>query len=130
MRGDILWYYIDITQTEADITAKSDNAAGWCVYMLRCADGTLYTGCTNNIVRRLAAHNAGSGAKYVRSRLPASLAYTEGCDGRSDALRREREIKNLTRSDKLALISARAPVTDADGAVRTEASAVAEKEHA
>lgn len=76
----------------------------WCVYMLRCRDGTLYTGSTNDLTRRLAAHNAGTGAKYTRSRLPVTLAYTEPCADRSTALRREYALKQLTRAEKEALI--------------------------
>lgn len=79
----------------------------WCVYMLRCRDGTLYTGSTNDLTRRLAAHNAGTGAKYTRSRLPVTLAYTEPCADRSTALRREYALKQLTRAEKEALIRQR-----------------------
>lgn len=76
----------------------------WCVYMLRCRDDTLYTGSTNDLTRRLAAHSAGRGAKYTRSRLPVILAYTEPCADRSTALRREYALKQLTRAEKEALI--------------------------
>ena len=72
------------------------------VYLLRCADGTLYTGCTNDLDRRLAAHNAGKGAKYTRSRRPVVLVYREQAADRSAALRRERAIKRLTRKQKLS----------------------------
>lgn len=74
------------------------------VYILRCADGTLYTGCTNDLSRRLAAHNAGKGAKYTRSRRPVELAYREEVPDKSAALRREAAIKGLSRQEKLALI--------------------------
>jgi len=77
---------------------------GYCVYMLRCSDGTLYTGCTNDIERRLKAHRSGRGAKYTRSRLPVELVYSEPAADRSAALRREAEIKRLTRQEKLKLI--------------------------
>lgn len=76
----------------------------WIVYMLRCGDGSLYTGCTNNLSRRLEAHQRGRGAKYTRSRLPVALAYREEAPDRSAALRREAAIKHLTRRQKLALI--------------------------
>lgn len=76
----------------------------WTVYMLRCGDGTLYTGCTNDLSRRVACHQNGRGAKYTRSRLPVSLAYQEAAEDKSTALRRERAIKDLTRQQKLALI--------------------------
>lgn len=74
------------------------------VYILRCADGTLYTGCTNDLSRRLAAHNAGKGAKYTRSRRPVELVYREEVPDKSAALRREAAIKGLSRIEKLALI--------------------------
>lgn len=74
------------------------------VYILRCADGTLYTGCTNDLSRRLAAHNAGKGAKYTRSRRPVELVYREEAPDKSAALRREAAIKGLSRKEKLALI--------------------------
>ena len=74
------------------------------VYLLRCADGTLYTGYTDDPVRRTKAHNAGKGAKYTRARLPVELVYQEACADKSAALRREYEIKQLTRVQKLKLI--------------------------
>ena len=79
------------------------------VYLLRCADGTLYAGFTNDLARRLAAHNAGKGAKYTRSRLPVELVYWENFSNKSSALRREYAIKQLPRGQKLALIQASAP---------------------
>jgi predicted GIY-YIG superfamily endonuclease len=75
------------------------------VYLLRCADGTLYTGSTNDPVRRAKVHNSGKGAKYTRSRLPVELVYQEECADRSAALRRESAIKRLSRAEKLALIA-------------------------
>ena len=77
---------------------------GWVVYILRCGDGTLYTGCTNDLPHRLEAHRGGRGAKYTRSRLPVELAYQEAAADRSAALRREAAIKRLTRQEKLKLI--------------------------
>lgn len=74
------------------------------VYLLRCADGTLYTGYTDDPVRRTKIHNAGKGAKYTRARLPVELVYQEACADKSAALRREYEIKQLTRVQKLKLI--------------------------
>ena len=74
------------------------------VYLLRCADGTLYTGYTDDPVRRTKVHNAGKGAKYTRARLPVELVYQEVCADKSAALRREYEIKQLTRVQKLKLI--------------------------
>ena len=75
----------------------------WYVYMLRCGDGTLYTGVTDSVERRLAAHRSGKGAKYTRGRGPLELVYTEEVPGKSAALKREIVIKNLTRGDKDAL---------------------------
>ncbi len=75
------------------------------VYLLRCADGTLYTGITNDLPRRLQAHNAGKGAKYTRSRLPVCLYYSEQVPDKAEALRREHAIKRLPRADKLKLSS-------------------------
>ena len=79
------------------------------VYLLRCRDGTLYTGYTDDPERRLRVHNAGKGAKYTRSRLPVELVYQEQCPDQSAALRREREIKGMRRAEKLALISGGVP---------------------
>src|SRR5919204_6097017 len=76
----------------------------WRVYMLRCRDGTLYTGATNDLARRLERHSAGQGARYTRSRLPVKLVYLEPSRDCSAALRREAALKRLTRRDKLALI--------------------------
>ena len=76
------------------------------VYILRCGDGTLYTGSTNDVPRRLAIHQSGKGAKYTRSRLPVELVYREPAADRSAALRREAAIKAMTRAEKLALLAA------------------------
>ena len=73
-------------------------------YILRCADGTLYTGWTNDLEKRLAAHNAGTGAKYTRPRRPVTLVYHEVFETKEAAMRREWEIKHLSRSQKLRLI--------------------------
>ena len=73
-------------------------------YILACADGTLYTGYTTDLGRRLAAHNAGRGAKYTRGRLPAALRYAEGFSAKGKAMGREREIKAMSRAEKLRLI--------------------------
>ena len=74
------------------------------VYMLRCADDTLYTGYTNDVRKRLDAHNSGKGAKYTRTRRPCKLVWACACDTKSDAMKREYEIKQLTRQEKLKLI--------------------------
>ena len=74
------------------------------LYILRCGDGTLYTGTTDDVARRLAVHQSGKGAKYTRGRGPLTLAYPEACADKSAALRREIAVKKLTRAEKLALI--------------------------
>lgn len=75
------------------------------VYILKCSDDTLYTGWSTDVTARLAAHNAGKGAKYTKPRLPVTLVYQEELPTKSAALRRECAIKKLTRSEKLALIA-------------------------
>ena len=74
------------------------------IYLLRCADGTFYCGWTNDLEKRVAAHNAGTGAKYTKSRHPVELAYCEAFATKQEAMRREAQIKRLTRQEKLALI--------------------------
>lgn len=74
--------------------------SAWTVYILECSDRTLYTGCTNDLAKRLRLHNAGQGAKYTRARLPVKLVYEEPAVSRSGALRRECEIKKFPRSRK------------------------------
>jgi putative endonuclease len=76
----------------------------WTVYMLRCRDGSLYTGMTNDLERRLASHRAGKGGAYTRSRLPVSLVYAERRRSRGAALSREAAIKRLPRTAKLGLL--------------------------
>ena len=75
-----------------------------CTYILRCSDGSLYTGWTNDLDRRLAAHNAGTGARYTRSRRPVELVYCETFDTKEAAMAREWAIKHLRRAEKLVLI--------------------------
>lgn len=74
-------------------------------YLLRCSDGTLYCGWTNNIEKRLAAHNSGKASKYTRSRLPVKLVYFETFDTKQEAMSREARIKQLSRREKLALVN-------------------------
>jgi len=74
------------------------------VYILKCEDNTLYTGYTNNIEDRIQTHNSGKGAKYTRGRLPVELQYYEEFDNKGQALKREHEIKRLSRTDKVKLI--------------------------
>ncbi|MGL4451943.1 MAG: GIY-YIG nuclease family protein [Sarcina sp.] len=75
------------------------------IYILKCADGTLYTGWTNNLEKRVITHNKGKGAKYTRARLPVELVYSEVFESKVDAQKREYAIKKLKRSEKLKLIS-------------------------
>ena len=86
---------------------KLESKTPWTVYILRCADDSLYTGITNNLERRINEHNDSSstskGAKYTRARQPVKLAYSEAADNRASASRREYEIKQLTRKQKLTL---------------------------
>lgn len=74
-------------------------------YILRCADGTYYTGWTNNLEKRLAAHNAGTASKYTRPRRPVELVYHECFETKEEAMGREWRIKQLTRTQKEALIN-------------------------
>ena len=76
----------------------------WYLYILRCKDGSLYTGITTDVEKRLEAHRAGKGAKYTRGRGPLELVYKEECGDHSEALKREAEIKRLPRDEKLKLI--------------------------
>ena len=75
----------------------------WHLYILRCKDGTLYTGITTDVEKRFAAHQSGKGAKYTRGRGPLELVYREQCGSHSDALKRELAVKSLTREQKQAL---------------------------
>ncbi len=76
----------------------------WYVYILHCRDGTLYTGMTDDLKKRLTSHNSGKGAKYTRGRRPLTLVYSEECTTASEARKREYAIKQLTRQQKLQLI--------------------------
>lgn len=76
----------------------------WYLYILRCGDGSLYTGITTDVERRLEAHRAGKGAKYTRGRTPLELVYRESCGTHSDALKREIAVKRLTRQEKEELL--------------------------
>lgn len=87
------------------MTAAAVSATTWCVYMLRCADGSLYTGITTDVDRRVAEHNGDGvlGARYTRSRRPVELVYVEAAASRAEAARREAAIKRLDRVRKLEL---------------------------
>ncbi len=77
----------------------------WKLYILRCKDGTLYTGITTDVASRLEAHRSGKGAKYTRGRSPLEVVYTEFCGDHSAALKREIALKRMTKQQKLALIA-------------------------
>ncbi len=76
----------------------------WFVYILKCSDGSYYTGITNDLEKRLATHESGKGSKYVRAKLPFTLVHTEEFATKSEAARREFEVKKLTRTQKQTLI--------------------------
>lgn len=85
--------------------AKTPSASGWYVYIARCGDGSLYTGITTDLSRRMAEHSSGRGAKYTRGRGGVRLAYAERRRSKGRALSREAAIKRLRRAEKVALIS-------------------------
>ena len=86
-------------------TASCKNVEGWTVYILRCKDGTLYTGITKDIKRREKQHNDGKGSKYTQNRRPVKVVYKEKKMGRADALVREAEIKQYSKEKKEQLVS-------------------------
>ncbi|MCX2979513.1 GIY-YIG nuclease family protein [Halieaceae bacterium IMCC14734] len=90
------------------MTASADSAGGWWVYLLRCADGSFYTGVATDPLRRLRQHNGElvGGARYTRGRRPSVLVWQQPCSDRSAAQRREAEIKQLTRQQKLDMAAA------------------------
>jgi len=80
----------------------------WCLYILRCSDDSFYVGISNNVAKRVEAHNAGKGAKYTRSRHPVELIYQETFSSKIEAMRREVQIKRWPRFKKQALVLGRA----------------------
>lgn len=76
----------------------------WVTYMVECSDGSIYTGISNNVSKRVSDHNNGKGAKYTRSRSPVTLKWSQSCDNRSEASKLEYKIKKLSRKQKLKLI--------------------------
>ncbi len=85
-------------------TRKTPSGEGWYVYLLRCTDGSLYTGITKDVDRRCNQHNAGTASRYTRSRRPVTLVYQEAYPGRSLALKREAAIKGMSKQQKESLI--------------------------
>tara|TARA_R110000772_G_scaffold17946_3_gene49929 strand:+ start:99620 stop:100057 length:438 start_codon:yes stop_codon:yes gene_type:complete len=95
-------------ECEASTLLKEENSTmfnQWCVYMVECSDGSLYTGISNNVFKRILTHNSGKGAKYTKSRLPVTLKWSQTCENRSEASKLEYKIKKLTRKAKLKLIN-------------------------
>ncbi|MEP1231547.1 MAG: GIY-YIG nuclease family protein [Litorimonas sp.] len=90
----------DISDPKKNIPAKA-----WAVYIVRCADGSFYTGISNDVDKRIATHNAGKGAKYTSRRTPVTLIYSEPSENRSTATKRERIIKKYSRAKKVSLIA-------------------------
>ncbi len=88
---------------------EAPEAEGNYTYIVQCSDGTLYCGWTNHLSERVRAHNEGRGAKYTKGRRPVVLVYYENFKTRGEALRRECEIKKLSRDDKLSLIAGAKP---------------------
>ena len=76
----------------------------WVVYILKCADNSLYTGITNDLARRVEEHEQGIGAKYTKGRGPFQIAYTENCQDRAQASKREYALKRMTRAEKISII--------------------------
>ena len=83
---------------------KQSTPCSWWVYIIRCADGSLYTGTTNNLERRIAQHKSGKGARYTRNHIPKKIVYSENCVTRSVACMREAAIKKLSKSGKELLL--------------------------
>jgi predicted GIY-YIG superfamily endonuclease len=90
-------------KTKAPSSAKPP-VSRWFVYIVRCADGSLYTGITKDVSRRYKQHNAGTASRYTCSRRPVRLVYQEFCRNQSSALKRELAIKAMTRQEKLTMI--------------------------
>ena len=84
-------------------------------YIVQCGDGSLYTGWTNNIEKRISDHNNGKGAKYTKTRLPVALVYYEEFSTKEEAMRREWEIKQMSRKEKKRLVLSQTPDTDQVG---------------
>jgi len=91
---------------------RKKKAAAWMLYILKCRDGTLYTGITNDLPRRITQHNNGTASRYTRSRLPVKLVQQERCRGRSSALKKEYAMKQLSRKEKTKYIAGKAIALD------------------
>lgn len=93
------------TRDDPAAFAPSPARAGWRLYVLECADGSWYTGVTNDLPRRLARHAAGTASRYTRGRRPVKIVHQERCRDRSSALRKERSVKALSKAQKLQYVA-------------------------
>ncbi len=92
------------------MTSRTKNkSSGWFLYVLKCRDGTLYTGITNDLPRRMVQHNNGTASRYTRSRRPVSVIYQERCRDKSSALKKECGMKSLSRKEKEEYMKSNAP---------------------
>jgi putative endonuclease len=98
---------IDDYKMPSPAPRRRPSPSRWLVYLLRCSDGSLYCGITNDLTKRLQTHAAGKASRYTRSRLPVKLAYTEPQRSKSAALKREAAIKRLRRAEKDRLVAKR-----------------------
>jgi putative endonuclease len=93
-----------MTRSGRDLEEGAVSGEAWTLYLLRCRDGSLYTGITTDAERRLAQHQDGTASRYTRSRRPVTIVYREFCSSRSDALKREAAVKSLSREAKERLL--------------------------
>jgi len=105
LKGHVKENIAQLYESEASHLLDEPEDNIWYVYMVECSDGTIYTGISNNVSKRLKTHNNGKGAKYTKTRLPVVLKWLEACNDRSDASKVEHKIKKLTRKQKLKLIN-------------------------
>lgn len=96
---------MEVREREAAPVPAEAVAAAWSLYILKCGDGSFYTGVTNDLERRFRAHQDGKASRFTRTRRPVELVYTEECGSRSQALTRECAVKSLTRPKKEALVA-------------------------
>src|SRR5476649_1051556 len=106
------WYFIWMPKKDRKPNARSSGEK-WFVYILRCGDGSLYTGITKDVARRCQQHNAGTASRYTRSRRPVKLIYEEDHPSQSSALKREAAIKAMNRRGKLTMIRQRKKLSKA-----------------
>jgi putative endonuclease len=105
MRASVVFLAPNNTNMPSPPPPSRPPALPWTVYLLRCRDGSLYCGITNDLPKRLKAHAAGQASRYTRSRLPVRLVYQEWQPTKSSALKREAAIKKIPRRQKLALVA-------------------------